>query len=1038
MAPTDASQVTFTQFGTGAVGRTVEAELRETLSVKDFGAVGDGVTDDSVPIQNCLAAAIASGRTMVVDGDFRHVGTLQITSPVKIVGNGADYSILRMDIDRHNEGVHILSPHVSIENLRIDANIPLTMQNGQGAYGTCITIGEMANPTNPTLVHSVSVRDMLLTRSSTAAAHAVALMGRVSHLLFSNITFEGESATKDHGAAFLIHWGYEGDDFPVDGSGVPIKPLVLQRDADTPTYHPNNIHIERCRLKHTGRIASISSAYGVTIDGVDMRGGGQLFDIVVGDESDRYAGPDDKGKVLKGITIKNVHAYDIAGSGPNQLALIDVTGFGTSKYEDNPDTNDRIDEQPEWLGLTFENVFSSAVASDVKELINIRNFAGKVRFDNVHMTGVVGQQGLFMSRFNGSAIYEQCSFNRGVFLKDVEGVTFRNCEFQPSDWPMFPLFAVTVADSTGFDVGDTVTGSVTGVTGIIEAIDGNVISVQATGGWTPFSTSETLDGPDMASSAISAISTVSNACVEIIGETKTAQLDVALAVNDTKVQLKTGGFATPMKVGDKLTYGSGAVLYVAKYADAGVTKIEVTPAPVAAAADDTVTAEHRSQLVRFQDTDIKGGSRALDISSAYTVEIDGGQVSQFGQYGLLCDTGSVVLANDTQFTNGGLRRLSAHDAQLPTRDIAVAGTATVHGTRLRFDDSKFIEHNVKVDSGAAGGSLRDCMFYDTPTASEMAIFGTEFITENNRDASGDLLDQGTATTTVSGLRVKDDDISGPAPRLQSNTADGADTGGVFLSGGGAYSTGDRGGSLALHGNEHPTRPGQTRLFGGTGGVVDIGVNGAIAVQVSETSIAVTEDLLITNDTEFRVRPNTTDGSDDVRVVVQAGGGLDTARGAYLTLSGNEEVTTPGQVVMSSGAGFDVEIRAAGSGNLNLAAGTKVTAGASVEMTKGRAPDFQLTIPDDAVQSFTPSRVHGFLKLQADNSSGGWFLGHFDVGGSPQMDKYAGFANYVASTGVHTGTTGADGQLTVSAADDGSIYIENRRGAQRIINIYLDA
>lgn len=42
-----ASGVSWVQSGSGAVGRTVEAKLRDTVSVKDFGAVGDGVADDT-------------------------------------------------------------------------------------------------------------------------------------------------------------------------------------------------------------------------------------------------------------------------------------------------------------------------------------------------------------------------------------------------------------------------------------------------------------------------------------------------------------------------------------------------------------------------------------------------------------------------------------------------------------------------------------------------------------------------------------------------------------------------------------------------------------------------------------------------------------------------------------------------------------------------------------------------------------------------------------------------------------------------------
>lgn len=69
-----ASTLSFSQSGVSAVQRTVQSKLRDVVSVKDFGAVGDGATDDTAAIQ----AAIDSGALVI---DFPP-GIYLITAPL--------------------------------------------------------------------------------------------------------------------------------------------------------------------------------------------------------------------------------------------------------------------------------------------------------------------------------------------------------------------------------------------------------------------------------------------------------------------------------------------------------------------------------------------------------------------------------------------------------------------------------------------------------------------------------------------------------------------------------------------------------------------------------------------------------------------------------------------------------------------------------------------------------------------------------------------------------------------------------------------
>ena len=78
-----ASSVSFLPSGTGATLRSVNDKLRETLSVKDFGAVGDGVVDDTQAIQAAIAASSASGQWLLWNaGTYRFVLAQTWTVPV--------------------------------------------------------------------------------------------------------------------------------------------------------------------------------------------------------------------------------------------------------------------------------------------------------------------------------------------------------------------------------------------------------------------------------------------------------------------------------------------------------------------------------------------------------------------------------------------------------------------------------------------------------------------------------------------------------------------------------------------------------------------------------------------------------------------------------------------------------------------------------------------------------------------------------------------------------------------------------------------
>lgn len=82
--------VPFTPSGTGAVATNVQAKLRERVSVKDFGAVGDGVADDTA----AMNLAHATGKVIYYPSGTYKFSTLSTITSGGIIGDGRGYTTL--------------------------------------------------------------------------------------------------------------------------------------------------------------------------------------------------------------------------------------------------------------------------------------------------------------------------------------------------------------------------------------------------------------------------------------------------------------------------------------------------------------------------------------------------------------------------------------------------------------------------------------------------------------------------------------------------------------------------------------------------------------------------------------------------------------------------------------------------------------------------------------------------------------------------------------------------------------------------------
>lgn len=94
----DAATVEYNPGGLGSVLTTVQEKLRESVSVFDFGALGDGVADDTAAIQAAVDAVTAAGGGILFfpAGQYLITTHILIAAPnVLLVGEGAGATIIR-------------------------------------------------------------------------------------------------------------------------------------------------------------------------------------------------------------------------------------------------------------------------------------------------------------------------------------------------------------------------------------------------------------------------------------------------------------------------------------------------------------------------------------------------------------------------------------------------------------------------------------------------------------------------------------------------------------------------------------------------------------------------------------------------------------------------------------------------------------------------------------------------------------------------------------------------------------------------------
>jgi hypothetical protein len=125
----------FIQNGAGAVARTVQSKLTDTINVLDFGAVGDGVTNNTTAFTLAIAAASAANTALYVPTGVFKVAQLTVPSTgLTIIGEGVASQLIVLA----NDQISILSAincnNFRAFNLRFTGDGTALSTTGYGLY----------------------------------------------------------------------------------------------------------------------------------------------------------------------------------------------------------------------------------------------------------------------------------------------------------------------------------------------------------------------------------------------------------------------------------------------------------------------------------------------------------------------------------------------------------------------------------------------------------------------------------------------------------------------------------------------------------------------------------------------------------------------------------------------------------------------------------------------------------------------------------------------------------------------------------------
>lgn len=515
---TNANNVEYDAPFPGSYPQTVETKLAETLSVKDFGAVGDGSTDDATAIQAALDAVPETGSLFFPSGTYIVGQTLVInTDNITVYGdavikakNAVSFTTILNASNRTG---------VTIKGLDLDANGP-NRASVQATTYSCLNVGA----TTDCLVDSVTCRN---SRGFGGSAVALAASGGGDGVLRLRVT----------GCRFL-NCGVTANDHPSDGIFLrgrysKIDNCFAYRVTDTPYVLEgcNYCEISDCVVQESTCFAGITNdmatpRYGNTINGLTgtsnyVGSTGGVIGVACFDAGYLYQ-----------TSISNVSIRIASGAG-GMGAAFQLRHTGTGRVSGVEMENISID-----CGDTVVTLAQGILVQDCDD-VHINNSSITMDTD----AGSAGNAGIVYQTACVGGIVNDCYIKgayQGLVVSGTSSALVQNSVFKNQAWYGLSLGDTAVVNS----IWNTITGS--GLAAINKAVGVTFSNLTQTNlDWSSWVPTLSTDLGDAAFSFSS--STVNLARISRFNNTVNVSLSISVVLNaitpqQIRATLKYPGF----------------------------------------------------------------------------------------------------------------------------------------------------------------------------------------------------------------------------------------------------------------------------------------------------------------------------------------------------------------------------------------------------------------------------------------------------------------------------------------------------------------